>query len=219
MTFAYHASDRRHRAQIRRLRRAEPRLVEDLRRGQTGALIISPPRHDARAQLASPIWSSLTAKAATTLSYSAGPALPALLIALVSWVVAEILSGCAAYAEAMYAPPAAKGLAPAPTKPGFNLMTMQLNAGSPGHGHQARPGTRATALPPAEWRNERPTVRVDWRISLRRAVVTCWSSLRRSRDRQRAIGELHSLDDRSMRDIGLSRSDIEYIVHYGARRE
>jgi uncharacterized protein YjiS (DUF1127 family) len=218
MTFAHHAFDRRPRAQIRP-RRAEPRPVEDLRRGHAGTQIISPPRHEARAQPASSAWSSLTVKAATTLSYSAGPALPALLFAFVSWVVAEILSGCAAYAEAMYAPPAAKGLVAAPTKPGLNRMTMQANGGSAGHSHQARPGTRAAALPPAEWRNERRAVRADWRVSLTQVVVACWSSLCRSWDRRRAIGELRSLDDRSLRDIGISRSDIEYIVRYGARRE
>jgi uncharacterized protein YjiS (DUF1127 family) len=215
MTFANHASDRRPRAQIRP-RRTEPQSFQDKRR-RAGALI-SLPQHDARAQPPSPIWSSLTVKAATTLSYSAGHALPALLFAFVSWAVAEILSGCAAYAEAMYAPPAARDLVPAATKPGLNLMMTRVNGSSAGHIHQARPDTRAAALP-AEWRNERPAVRADWHVSLTRVVAACWSSLCRSRNRRRAIEELRGLDDRSLRDIGIARSDIEYIVRYGARRE
>jgi uncharacterized protein YjiS (DUF1127 family) len=218
MTFAHHVSDRRSRAQIRRLHRAEPRPVKDLRRGHADGLVLSRPQHDARAQPASSAWSSLTVKAATTLSYSAGHALPAMLFAFVSWAVAEILTGCAAYAEAMYAPPAAKGL-PAATKPRLTLITMQVNGGSAGHSHQALPGARAAALPPAEWRSKSPAAGADWRVSLMRVVAACWSSLSARRHRRRAIEELRSLDDRSLRDIGISRSDIEYIVRYGARRE
>jgi uncharacterized protein YjiS (DUF1127 family) len=211
MTFAHHVSDRRAHAQIRP-RRSEPRPFQDQHRGHAGGLILSLPQHDARTQPMPSAWSSLTVKAATTLSYSAGHALPALLFAFVSWAVAEILSGCAAYAEAMYAPPAA-------TKPGLDLTTMLVNGGSAGHSHQIQPGTEAAALRPAEWRNERPAVRADWGVSLTRVVATCWSSVRRSRDRRQAIEELRSLDDRSLRDIGISRSDIESIVRYGARRE
>jgi uncharacterized protein YjiS (DUF1127 family) len=228
MTFTKHASNRRSRAQIRRLHRAEPHPIQDLRRGHGRALVLSVPQHDdARVRPAPPAWSSLTVEAATTLSYCVGHALPALLLGILSWAVAEILAGFAAYAEAMHAPPVVKGPVPAETddadlpggaKPSRSFMTLQVNDGSAGHGNQAQPGVRAAALP-TEWSGERQGARTDWRVSLAHVAGACQSSLRRARHQRRAIEELRSLDDRSLRDIGISRCDIEHIARYGVRRE
>jgi hypothetical protein len=38
------------------------------------------------------------------------------------------------------------------------------------------------------------------------------------RARNAAVRELHALDDRMLRDIGLSRSEIEWVVVHGACR-
>src|SRR5262249_2790067 len=105
LTFAKHTSDRRSRAQIRPLR-AEPHQIQ-VRQGHAAPPPISVP-HGGRVRPAPPACPSLTVKAATTLSYCAGQALPALLLGVFSWAVAELLAGFAAYAEAMYSPPAPK---------------------------------------------------------------------------------------------------------------
>ncbi|MDP9137123.1 MAG: DUF1127 domain-containing protein [Pseudomonadota bacterium] len=39
-----------------------------------------------------------------------------------------------------------------------------------------------------------------------------WAAYSAARQRQAAIADLHSLDDRSLRDIGLHRSEIEWAV-------
>jgi uncharacterized protein YjiS (DUF1127 family) len=224
MTIAKRASHSR--AQIRPLRRAEPH-PKDQRRGNGAALVHSLAQHDTRARPAPPAWSSLTVKAATTLSYCAEHAIPALLLGFLSWAVAEILAGLAAYAEAMHAPPAAKGPVPANTektdtprgaKPSPSLTTLQANDGAAERGNQARPSARATAFP-AEWHGKRPRARTDWLFSLTHVAEGCWSSLYRAQDRRRAIEELRGFDDRSLRDIGISRCDIEHAVRCGVRQE
>jgi len=111
MTFAKHTSDRRSRAQIRPLRRAEPHPIQ-VRQGHAAPLLISAPQYGARVRPAPPAWSSLRVKAATTLSYCAGHAFPVLLLGFFSWAVAELLAGFAAHAEAMYSPPTPKALLP-----------------------------------------------------------------------------------------------------------
>lgn len=42
-----------------------------------------------------------------------------------------------------------------------------------------------------------------------------WTSLLRAREQRRARAALRSFDDRMLRDIGISRSEIEQIVRYG----
>jgi uncharacterized protein YjiS (DUF1127 family) len=39
-----------------------------------------------------------------------------------------------------------------------------------------------------------------------------WRAYARWRERRAAVHELHALDDRSLRDIGVSRSEIEWVV-------
>ncbi|HET7023167.1 MAG TPA: DUF1127 domain-containing protein [Xanthobacteraceae bacterium] len=39
-----------------------------------------------------------------------------------------------------------------------------------------------------------------------------WRAYARWRERREAVRELHALDDRSLRDIGVSRSEIEWVV-------
>jgi uncharacterized protein YjiS (DUF1127 family) len=54
-------------------------------------------------------------------------------------------------------------------------------------------------------------------------IVSLWVELRsrisRQRARRLAITELSALDDRSLRDIGLCRGDIEHIARHGDRCE
>ena len=226
MTFAKYTSDRRSRAHIRPLRRAEPHAIHDLRRGHVAPLAISVPHRDKRVRRAPSAWSSLTVKAATTLSYCAGQALPGLLLGIFSWAVSEILAGFAAYAEAMYSPPAPEGVVPIEnqatdtprgTKPSPNLMIMRVN-GSAGCSNQVRPSARTAALP-AEWRGQDATARTDCHVSLWRIASAWWSSVRQAVERRRAIAELQALDDRALRDIGVYRCNIEQFARQGERRD
>ena len=226
MTFAKHTSDRRSRAHIQPLLRAEPRPIQDLRRGHVAPLVFSVPHRDKRVRRAPSAWSSLTVKAATTLSYSAGHALPALLLGVFSWAVAELLAGFAAYAEAMYSPPVPERVVsvetqacdmPRGAKPSLDLTPMQVN-GSAGCSNQVRPSARTAALP-AEWRGQGATARTDCHVSLWRIASAWWSSVRQAVERRRAIAELQALDDRALRDIGVYRCRIEQIARRGARRE
>ena len=226
MTFVKHTSDRRSRAQIRPLRRAEPHPIQDLRRGHAAPLVFPVPQYGARVRRAPPAWSSLTLKAATILSYCAGPALPALLLGFFSWAVAELLAGFAAYAEAMYSPPAPKALVPIETqatdaprgaKRSRNVMMMQVNS-SAGCSNQVRPGARTAALP-AEWHGHGARAHPNRHVSLWRIASAWWSSLRQAVERRRAVAELRALDDRALRDIGIYRCNIEHVVRHGAQRE
>jgi uncharacterized protein YjiS (DUF1127 family) len=105
---------------------------------------------------------------------SVGHAFPNLPIAILSWLIAEFFSGCAAYAEAMYpivdrgdpVPPAAP---PLPNRP-----------------LRARP-------------------------SLKLVPATCASTGHAER---RALNELADVDDRTLRDIGRCRGEIEIAVRH-----
>lgn len=147
MTFAKHQSDRRPQAQIRpRSRtgpRPAPRPVQGLRLGYTGESRL---QKDARTHAPKPALSWLTMKAASSLSCYSGHAFPVVLLAILSWAVAEILAAFAAYAAAMHPPPAPGGHLPAETnatdtrraaKPG--LSPMLVIDGSAGYSNQARP--------------------------------------------------------------------------------
>jgi uncharacterized protein YjiS (DUF1127 family) len=51
------------------------------------------------------------------------------------------------------------------------------------------------------------------------STVRLLSKLREGYARNRAIAELQAMDDRSLRDIGISRADIGYIASHGVRPE
>src|SRR5262249_12829681 len=69
-----------------------------------GVVTVSPLRDKERVRPVPGAWSRLALRAAT-LGHCAGHALPSLLLAMLSWAIAEVLAGCAAYAEALYPVP------------------------------------------------------------------------------------------------------------------
>jgi uncharacterized protein YjiS (DUF1127 family) len=81
-------------------------------------------------------------------------------------------------------------------------------------------------LTPDEWQRERQQIltraqaaRAGAMRELGNALLHPWQAVlavvrayARWRERRAAVRELHSLDDRSLRDIGVSRSEIEWVV-------
>jgi uncharacterized protein YjiS (DUF1127 family) len=81
-------------------------------------------------------------------------------------------------------------------------------------------------LTPDEWQRERQQIltraqaaRAGAMRELGSALLHPWQAVlavvrayARWRERREAVRELHSLDDRSLRDIGVSRSEIEWVV-------
>jgi uncharacterized protein YjiS (DUF1127 family) len=58
----------------------------------------------------------------------------------------------------------------------------------------------------------------SWTATLARAIRRTISGFGRERRIRSDIGALMTFDDRLLKDIGISRSDIEYVVRYGRRR-
>ena len=81
-------------------------------------------------------------------------------------------------------------------------------------------------LTPEEWQRERQQIltraqaaRAGAMRELGSALLHPWQAVlavvrayARWRERREAVRELHALDDRSLRDIGVSRSEIEWVV-------
>lgn len=137
------------------------------------------------------------------------------LSAFMSWTIAQVLAGCAAYAQAMY--PTAIDIEPRPHvdgpagKPGELVLLRQPR--------KSRSGAAAVA---AECIGQSETARVDpagWLASMASLWERFRSGMGRRRARRLAIAELRALDDRSLQDIGLSRCDIERVSRYGDRCE
>ncbi len=202
-------------------------------------------RHDeasrVRAQRASAQWPAIAVAAVACRSLfrtvaqfagTAGDILPA----IASWMLTEMLNGCAAYALAMHGiPVAADDDEAGDPKPS--------NTPSEPQGHPPRaallpiPAARerdirvAEILSPADAaqpcaisryaaRSEQMSgPRSGWRTAITAPAAGLLSKIREGYARQRAIAELTNLDERSLSDIGISRADIGYIARYGARPE
>jgi uncharacterized protein YjiS (DUF1127 family) len=58
----------------------------------------------------------------------------------------------------------------------------------------------------------------SWTTILMKSIKQAISRIGSERRINRKIGELMALDDRMLADIGISRSNIEYVVRHGLRR-
>jgi uncharacterized protein YjiS (DUF1127 family) len=142
-----------------------------------------------------------------------------------------MLDGCAAYAYAMYGIPdgidgetsdGAEPSRPSVAAPALSRPPLQVFS------LDREPNIRAakillldTARPyPVVEREARsgqtPGARSGWRAAIALALLLP-SIIEKVYARHQAIAELKSLDDRSLRDMGISRADIRYIVKHGAR--
>lgn len=136
------------------------------------------------------------------------------LLVFMSWTMAQVLAGCAAYAQAMY--------------PCFveDPTGGQADRSGPSDAEyfppSARTGSAVIAPVAVEYiaRLERPRASLlDASPTIASPASRLLSRVRRERDRRLAMAELRSLDDRALRDIGISRCDIEYFASQGDRRE
>lgn len=214
MPFAKSSPYLRSRSQIEPARRTSQRGVQDPNSNGERALVI-PLSHEYRPPVAR---ASATAKAVAALSHFAEHTFPDLLMAIVSWIIRETLAGCTAYAEALYPIPPELEPAPDETSPRrtanhLNLVSVHAREDLAERDLPIR-ADGETLVQPAQ--QSAPSF---WRAAFGPLVATCASRIRRARARRRAIAELCALDDRSLHDIGLSASDIEYIARNGARHE
>jgi uncharacterized protein YjiS (DUF1127 family) len=177
---------------------------------------------------------------AETVAFSvhAGNVVPTVPIAIVSWLIAEFFAGCAAYAQAMYpvfppeddvdrgdlVPPVASHPGHASRRrPVLRLVPATAERGSEKDGAVAFPARNPPGAH-APYRAEfllQPeparTARADWCASFSAAATALLSKMRIIRARRRATVELESFDDRTLRDIGICRGDIEAVVRQGSR--
>ena len=166
------------------------------------------------------------------------------LLTVVSWTFAQALAGCAAYGEAMY--PGFVGAGepvdqrdPARGTPSEHGNPNQLQSRTSGLSEIspiANDGIRgrapflvsrqtrssAAALVKTEHieRSERTHAAVaGWSPSIASFLASLRSRIRCGRDSRLTIAKLRALDDRRLRDIGISRSDIEHLAGRGDRCE
>jgi hypothetical protein len=174
------------------------------------------------------------------LTEHAGCALPHLAVAIVSWLAAEVLAGCAAYATAMYPqlalddfndPIAPKPSGPERSEPGLQKRPKPDLRVVSGENGDATGQSRASRLFDAAQsqvdlradtvfqREQKPGVRCGWRAAIMRAAIGLLSKIREARAGSRARAQRQGSDERLFPDIGASGLDIKSIARYGARSE
>jgi uncharacterized protein YjiS (DUF1127 family) len=184
------------------------------------------------------------AKAAAGFAACAAVAFPNFLLTVVSWTFAQALAGCAAYGEAIY-PDFVDVVEPVdqrdpvrgtPSEHGNPNQLQSRTSGLSEISPTANDGIRgrrpflvsrqtqssATALVKTEYieRSEKTrAAAAGWRTSIASFLANLRSRIRRGRDSHPAIAELRAFDDRGLRDIGISRCDIEHPAGRGDRCE
>jgi uncharacterized protein YjiS (DUF1127 family) len=197
------------------------------------------PRRSTVAAASQPI-----AKTVAGFAACAEVAFPNFLLAVVSWTFAQALAGCAAYGEAMY--PGLVGVGE-PVDQRDPVRGTQSEHGNPNQLQNRTSGlseispmakdeiagsrpillprqtpSSATALVKTEYieRSEKTRAAVaGWSTSIASFLANLRSRIRRGRDSRLAIAELRAFDDRGLRDIGISRCDIEHPAGRGDRCE
>jgi uncharacterized protein YjiS (DUF1127 family) len=141
--------------------------------------------------------------------------------AAVSWIFKQAFEGCAAYAAAMYGIPVGElrdchdplddpQTAREHTDRSVSPASGEISANADGNILYLAESSIA--------RRESEFSAAPQPVSIGSIVAKIRSRIRRRRER-RLAAELHCFDDRSLRDIGLSRCDVEYLMRHGDRRE
>jgi uncharacterized protein YjiS (DUF1127 family) len=168
-------------------------------------------------------------------------AFPNFLLGVVSWTFAQALTGCAAYAEAMY--PGLVGVGepvdqrdPVRGTPSEHGKPNQLQSRTSGLSEisltandeirgcspflvSRQTQSSAAALVKTEYieRSERTRAAAGWSTSIASFLASLRSRIRRGRDSRLVIAELRAFDDRRLRDVGISRCAIEHLADRGDR--
>jgi uncharacterized protein YjiS (DUF1127 family) len=186
----------------------------------------------------------LTAKAIAGFAAFGEVAFPGFLFAAMSWTVSQALAGCAAYAEAMYpsfvnwdehldwCDPARDTQSKSGNPNRLPSQTSGLSDLSPiakdeirGHGPTLLSCQgQSSGAAPVEAQDIAGSevtraAALGWSASITSLLAKFRSRMRGGRDRRLAIMEQRNLDGRTLRDIGISRCDIEYFARHGDRCE
>jgi uncharacterized protein YjiS (DUF1127 family) len=153
----------------------------------------TPSDDDGSHRTISAVASGVLAKAVRGLAAWGETAFPRLLFAVMSWIMAQALAGCIAYAEAMYSVDLSEPPASRRTPSGAVVL-------------EAAYVVRSETAPGAS---------LSWGASIKSLVAKFRSGKRRERHGRLPIAELRALDNRMLRDLGISRGDIEYLAKRG----
>ena len=218
MHYSTQFSDRR----LRPSRELARRPVHDLRRGYDRAVVIPYAREGAPGrEIEATVWMR-SIKAVSAFSHFASGAVPNLLLAAVSLIIAEAMAGCAAYAEAMYGIPLAAAepqSADMPAKLGVSLALIHTRDDFGRHAPRALAGLPARTATTVTPTDEGQSLRRSWYVAVGAFITTCCSRIRRANLSRRAVAGLSELDERSRRDVSLPAVDIEYFAWRGEWRE
>jgi uncharacterized protein YjiS (DUF1127 family) len=176
----------------------------------------------------------IAAEIVSRLAIGGGATFSNCLFAILSWVAAEFIAGCAAYAQALhYTPIIVNGVdssdaVPVPrrsrdrTKEPFFVLISERTPGLEWHGESA-PTQPARGAQARIIEAVRPVQAVDtpsrWYRAIAAALLAPLSNLPEARAGRRAIMELKTFDDRALRDIGLCRCNIEAAVRHEGREQ
>jgi uncharacterized protein YjiS (DUF1127 family) len=228
MPFAKSSPYHRSRSQIEPARQTSQRAVQEPNSNGERALVIPLSHGRKPSRPAAMTMSAMTVKAVTRISHFAEHTLPNLLVAVFSWIITETLAGCTAYAESLYpVPPAPEAVEAAPDETPRRRAADRLSLVSIHERLGVVNGEQPTLVPTLDQTDADTFVQPErqrsaiWRrcSALGIFIAACVLRIRRARARRQAIAELRGLDDRSLRDIGLSASDIECIVWRDTGRE
>jgi hypothetical protein len=165
---------------------------------------------------------------------------PNFLLVVMSWMVAQAISGCAAYAEAMHSGSVYPGEPmdhrdPANGAPSRHENPERLGKSGPSEmsaiakgeigecgpilqPDQTRSGVAAAVEAENILRSEAtPAASLDRNAPVTSLVAGFRSRICRGRDQRLSIME--AFDDQTLRDVGISRCEIEYLARHGERRE
>jgi len=141
--------------------------------------------------------------------------------AAMSWIFKQAFEGCAAYAAAMYGIPVGELRDchdPADDPQTAHEHTDRSVSQTSGEVSANADGNVLCLAESRIARREAEFSAAPQPASISSIVARIRSRIRQRRER-RLAAELQCFDDRSLRDIGLSRCDVEYLMRHGDRRE